>query len=544
MNLIKVAPLLVVAMLGVAASHASAASYHAYLCRVPYGPNIGAPASTEAVTFTTNHAGGFARDTCPTGGAMSAGLDGATHAFSEGASLIYDAPGGLTISAFTAWRHERAGPVQLPAAPFTNIQHTGVLSAEGGPCQQNGGCSERGVAAQPFATENRVAAANLSDVTQIRFDAFCGGSGGTCPATGGSISTAVDVFALDVLLNDPTAPAVSGAGGPLLAGGAVAGTQPATFKVDDAGSGVHKGSITVDGTVVSETILGTGTCANLGASPDGLPSFAGTRPCPASVDTALSLNTDDLAPGTHAVSVRVADAAGNQTVVGSTSITTSGPRPAGTPNGAGASRFAKLAARFAGKTARTRRLGFTARPTITGRLIDEHGRPIAGAAVDVAARERRSGAPTLTILTVTTGADGTFRTRLPSGPSRSIAVQYTAFAEDPKPASAVKLSAIVRASLTASVAPRSPRVRTPLRLTGRLRHLPRKGIVVLIQARDRRRWRTIDSVETRADGRFAWRYRFSARSGGLTFAFRARVKSPSYPFGAGNSRTITVRVRR
>ena len=108
----------------------------------------------------------------------------------------------------------------------------------------------------------------------------------------------------------------------------------------------------------------------------------------------------------------------------------------------------------------------------------------------------------------------------------------------------MKLSAVVRASLTASVSPRSPRARRPLRLSGRLRYLPRKGVIVLIQARDRRRWRTVDTVETRQDGRFSWPYRFSARSGGLTFAFRARVKSPIYPFAAGNSRTVLVRVRR
>ncbi len=194
---------------------------------------------------------------------------------------------------------------------------------------------------------------------------------------------------------------------------------------------------------------------------------------------------------------------------------------------------------------RTRRLSFTGRPTIRGRLVNEGGSPISGAAVDILARQRQAGATTSGIGTATTGADGTFRTTLPSGPSRNITVRYTAFSGDATPAASVTLRALVRASLTASVSPRAPRIGRLLRVRGRLRHLPRRGVDVAIQARDGRTWRTVDTVKTGAGGRYSWPYRFrQAGSAGRRYFFRARVDSSIYPFSAGNSRVISVRVRR
>ncbi len=317
-----------------------------------------------------------------------------------------------------------------------------------------------------------------------------------------------------MLLNDATAPAVSGVGGPLLSGQPLTGVQSVSFKATDAGSGVHKASLAIDGTVVGEKVLDDngGACADLGVAPDGRPSFANSQPCLSSLDGALPLNTDLIAPGTHELVVRVADAAGNVTQVTRATITTTGPRAPGTNNGTGASRLAKLSARFGTRGSRTRRLAFTARPTITGRLVDEAGNAITGATIDVVVRERRAGAATVPIASATTGADGAFRVQLPSGPSRTIAVGYVAFAGDLKPAASAVLRASVRASLSASISPRSPRLGQPLRLSGRLRHLPRRGVDVAIQARDGRVWRTVDTVKTGAGGRFSWPYRFRSRA--------------------------------
>src|SRR4051794_29617736 len=59
---------------GLAAAHASAATYHAYLCRLPYGPNAGKPAPTDNTTYGYTGAYVWAAQSCGGGGAMSAGM--------------------------------------------------------------------------------------------------------------------------------------------------------------------------------------------------------------------------------------------------------------------------------------------------------------------------------------------------------------------------------------------------------------------------------------------------------------------------------------
>ena len=83
-----------------------------------------------------------------------------------------------------------------------------------------------------------------------------------------------------------------------------------------------------------------------------------------------------------------------------------------------------------------------------------------------------------------------------------------------------------------------------MRLSGRLRYLPRRGVIVTIQARNHGVWQTADTVETRKDGRYSWPHRFRADQAGRRFLFRVKVKSPNYPFEPGTSPTVAVWVRR
>ena len=80
--------------------------------------------------------------------------------------------------------------------------------------------------------------------------------------------------------------------------------------------------------------------------------------------------------------------------------------------------------------------------------------------------------------------------------------------------------------------------------TGRLKHLPRAGVQLEVQARDGRRWRTFDTTRTRKDGGFRYGYRFKRPATGLRFAFRVVARSPTYPFARGVSPTRAVRVPR
>jgi hypothetical protein len=220
------------------------------------------------------------------------------------------------------------------------------------------------------------------------------------------------------------------------------------------------------------------------------------------------------------------------------------PVAVGTPNGQNASRAAKLTVAYSGTTKRSRRLGFSSRPTITGRLVDGNGAGIGGAAVVVLSRPRQFRAATSPIDTLTTGADGAISYKLPSGPSRTITFAYTAFAGDTHPAvTSAALRTVVPARLTARPSPSSPRVGERMRVSGTLTFLPRANIEVTIQARQGRRWSTVATAKTRARGRFSWPYRFKPFNRGHTFVFRAHVDSPIYPFTPGNSKAFSVHVR-
>jgi len=350
--------LLVVAALA-GAAQASAATYHAFLCRVPYGPNAGKPAPTDGTTYSSNSAGTVAKQTCATGGSMSATVIGTvTTTVGNGASVQFTVPAGLAMPGFRLWRHERATAQASGGTPFTKAEYGSSLLEPD--CNPGIGCTERGDPNSPLSALNAVGVANLSGITSLTWNAFCGGGppGATCAANGGAV---YDVYAADMLLDDPAAPTVSNFGGSLLGSGQpLAGAHFVTFDAADAGSGVHEGTLLVDGTVAVKTVLDPngGSCANLGVAPDARPSFVNVRPCPAAVDGVLTVDTDALAPGPHTFTTIVGDAAGNQTVAGTTTTTVVGTLAPGTPNGVGASRDAKLSARFGPGTSPVVRVRF------------------------------------------------------------------------------------------------------------------------------------------------------------------------------------------
>jgi len=210
------------------------------------------------------------------------------------------------------------------------------------------------------------------------------------------------------------------------------------------------------------------------------------------------------------------------------------------PNGVNASRNAKLTARFKTTRRKTKRMGFRSSPTLSGKLVNEHGTAIAGASITVLARRKQAGATAAPIGIVRTTGDGSFAYQLPSGPSRTVTFTYRAVYGDTQPSAQARLHTSVPARLTVNARQRAGR---RLRLSGRLRFLARAHVQVNIQARDRGRWRTIDQVKTRVGGRYTWHYRFKPNGRGLTFAFRVRVDSPIYPFAPGHSRAVRVSVR-
>src|SRR5271166_3250846 len=322
--------LAVAACLLVAPSLATADSYHDFLCRIPYGPSAGREAPADDVTYAINGGWTFSGDSCASGGSLYAAMGGeVTHPFADGAYTTFNAPAGLTIAAFTLWRYEADTAVQPYGAPASNLLYSpGPLSVQG-LCAQSEGCSSRGTPNNPLEPANAVSVANLSGVTQIQWSAACGGGpGGECPASGaGTLSSQYDVYAADIDLVANTPPTVSDVSGPLVAGGTLTGTQAVSFDASDGQSGVYGGSLVVDGHTVVSQILDTngGACQSLGITTDGQRSFEHAQPCKSSLSASLTLNTDEFAAGRHTLQLIVEDAAGNQTIAYTGTITTSGP---------------------------------------------------------------------------------------------------------------------------------------------------------------------------------------------------------------------------
>ena len=84
-----------------------------------------------------------------------------------------------------------------------------------------------------------------------------------------------------------------------------------------------------------------------------------------------------------------------------------------------------------------------------------------------------------------------------------------------------------------------------MRFSGRLRtrgqRIPGRGLVLVLQGRERGRWRTFDDTRTNGKGRWRATYTFSGRPGRYPIRVRIR-RQTSYPFELGYSRALTVRV--
>lgn len=358
----------------------------------------------------------------------------------------------------------------------------------------------------------------------LTWETLCGGA--PCSFTDDNI---LNVYGNHLFLNESAAPTLTVTGGTLVGTGSKRGQMSLGYDAGDLDSGVASVSVTLGGVAVASA---TSACAPNDWSP-----------CPRDLRSQLlTVDTTKVPDGDQELVVTVQDWAKNVLTrsLGNVAVVNGAPS---VPNGANPSRLAKLTARFTSTSKRSRTLRFRSSPTVKGTLVNESGQPITGATVALLARLRQSGAQPVQIATVTTGADGTFATKLASGPSRTVTFAYTAFSDDAKPATTSTLRTVVRAVVSARISPRSVRAGRRLRLSGRLSLLPRRGVQVTIQARDGRRWRTVDSVRTTRTGSFSWPYRFKPSAAGHTFAFRARVTSPIYPFAAGNSKTLLVRVR-
>ena len=216
----------------------------------------------------------------------------------------------------------------------------------------------------------------------------------------------------------------------------------------------------------------------------------------------------------------------------------------GGPNGVGASPHARLVVRFQdASSSRALRVPFGRGAIVTGRLVDEGGRPIRGAAIDVSSVAASRGARRVALPGVSTGEDGRF-VFVAGRKSTSSTLRFAYSWERGGPAVAVDtLGLRVLASVRLSVRLRGTLV--SYRGSVVSRPLPSAGKLVILQGRVRGRpWQTFASRRASRTGAFRGRYRLKVRNPGRKLQFRARVVAEAgFPFLPGASRAVTRTVR-
>jgi hypothetical protein len=254
-----------------------------------------------------------------------------------------------------------------------------------------------------------------------------------------------------------------------------------------------------------------------------------------------TLDTAGLPSGVHVVTVRAVDQTGRAASASGSVLLDP------IPNGARASRAAKMTAGFGKRRPRPRvTVPYGSSTFVRGKLTNEAGLPITGAVIRVFTRVLSDDRGFRELPPVSTGLDGGYAYRAPRGPSRQILLTYTPFAEDTQPSVTKLVRMATRAGLRMRAGRRSVSPGGRVTFTGRLKggRIPRKGVIVSLQGHQRGfGWRTFRTVRAK-HGRFKGSYRFVRATPGTTVRFRASVRQQTgYPWAAGRSRPVTVRIR-
>jgi hypothetical protein len=390
----------------------------------------------------------------------------------------------------------------------------------------------------------------------IQASSACDGAAGGPDCQAGTVHAWMQIVRSEIALSDESPPDAGAATGSAVSSTTWEGTQVFAFAATDRGGGVYQAILEVDGAqVLAKTIDDRGgRCVDTTA---GARVFRFPQPCLSSVDALVPVDSSALPAGVHDVTLQVSDAADNLRTVYSARKTIvvpakrigpgSDPRERGGANGENASDDARLSVRWA----RTRRTTLTApygrRNVIRGRLTTAGGAGIRNARIEMlTAIDGRAGAP-LDKGGARTRRDGRFTLILPAGASsRTLVLRYRSHANDTVSIAEGTLRVRVKAGVRLSVDTHTAARGRTVRLSGRLvgRPLPATGKVVELQARSPgERWITFRTVRASRRGRFETRYTFR-QSGPALYLMRARVREAGdYPYATGLSHAVRVRVR-
>ena len=520
---------------------------------------------------------------------VTTGAAWATSESNRGSALRYRAPAELAFAGGVIYRYgTMSGRFSWTVTRNGRWDYIfGTPSDER--CTWGDGCYSRGTPTAPWSEANRVnIAAGTPEVNGFDLSVLCDvPSGRECQADG---SQTVRVYGGRLALADRAAPEPGPASGPLVTASQLAGTADLEFSAADTGPGLYRVHVFVDGTqrLVVPVHANDGRCIDVDGSNGDAYEFAWQQPCRSRASVATTFDTRTVPDGEVALKVLVEDAAGNAAAIvnrrveidnvppgggtggggsggggggsgggagGGTGTGAGGAAGAngapgapgaassGSLNGEGASPRARLSVAFRGRSASVRTVSYGRAATATGRLVDEQGRPIAGAIIDVTSTARVRRATPTPAPPAVTRPDGTFRYRV-DGRAASRTLRFT-YRWQRGGAVAAEESLILRVRATVKLAVRLRGI--VVRYSGRVRSgpLPRGGKLVVLQGRARGgRWQTFASRRATRAGRFRGAYRLKVRRPGVRLQFRARaVAEAGWPYLAGTSRVVTRRVR-
>lgn len=273
---------------------------------------LGATGSAGADTYTVRgcaagweaHAdtGSAATDTCSTGGGLTASLvgpgpwDGGTFAYHR-----FTAPANTRIARVTLGRSTQG----MPVGTVRSFSYT--LSADGKTleaCAPGPTDTCTGNLAGPFDAVG-------IDAASVLFSFGCGADDpNVCTASLGTPSATITDPR--VVLRDGAAPTI--AARTVADDGASSGRVKLSYVANDAGGGVYRTVVRVDGKVAQADVVG-GACADVDPSNDDPYEFGAPAPCPASATRAVDFDVLKLPIAEHSVEIDAEDAAGNATPV-------------------------------------------------------------------------------------------------------------------------------------------------------------------------------------------------------------------------------------
>jgi hypothetical protein len=319
----------------------------------------------------------------------------------------------------------------------------------------------------------------------------------------------MDLYRSRVTISDATAPAATAS---------VAGDDAVIVGGTDRGGGVAALTLSLDGGPIRTLTTGCAT------------PYTAVQPCPGSADRAFAIDAPD---GPHSASGTVVDAAGNATAWGPVAITIRRTTAVTTaPLTVASQDVIKLASSSlqhapGGKV------------KLEGTLTTAAGLGIAGAHLTVSSFDLGADdAVPRALGPVTTGARGGFAVTLDRDGAQRVTVT------SPGGASA---TATVRANLGLRLSSSRGRIVKGriLTLHGKLRGAgaSARGAVVTIESIVNGRWLPVGTARAKADGTFAWRYRFVHLARDTIFSFRAVVeRAPGWPWASERSARLKVRV--